>query len=275
MELKIKGRTEHGLYLVDPKEGEGRPGEKVLLPNRYVTDAMSRGESVRVFLYLDSDDRLVASTDEPLITLDEVSLLTVKQVSKIGAFLDWGLPKDLFMPFKEMTRHLQEKEQVLVRLYIDKSNRLAASMKKLYHYLSTDSPYTIGDEVEGRIYEFGHDFGTFVAVDDRYSAMLPKHEDMREHKIGDVIHARVFGVKKDGKLDITTKKKIKEQISSDADVVLEILDSYAGVLPFTERAGAEVIFRETGLSKNAFKRAVGRLYKERKIIVDDGVIRRA
>lgn len=269
-ELTIKDKTDFGLYLIDPDA----PRERVLLPNRYVTEDMSPGKGIRVFLYLDSEDRIVAATDEPLITLDNVALLRVKQISKIGAFLDWGLPKDLFMPFKEMTRRLDEGDEILVRLYTDKSGRLAASMKKLYPHLSTDSPYEAGDEVTGRIYEFGHDFGTFVAVDDKYSAMLPRHEDMRDKKIGDIIHARVIKVKSDGKLDITTKKNINDQIDSDADTVLEVLDSYAGVLPFTEKADAEVIFRETGLSKNAFKRAVGRLYKKGAVTIDKGTVRK-
>ena len=289
--LTVLEKTDFGVYLAEGKDEESgaggtgsdgpgqnrrRPGtqEKVLLPKRYVTDGMRIGEEVPVFLYMDSEDRPVATTEEPYITMDQVSLLTVKEVTKVGAFLDWGLSKDLFLPYKEMTGRIHANDQVLVRLYRDKSGRLAASMKKLYPLLSGNSPYQAGDEVEGRIYEFGHDFGTFVAVDDQYSAMVPKHEDMREHKIGDVIKARVTGVKEDGKLDLTTKKKIREQMDDDAATVMGVIDSYAGVLPFTEKAGAEVIFRETGLSKNAFKRAVGRLYKQRKISLEGGKIRK-
>ncbi len=286
--LEVIEQTDFGVYLAqrkaaveeeqersedhrNPKKRGGQ--DKVLLPKRYVADGLSIGDEVRVFLYMDSEDRPVATTEEPYITLDQVRLLAVKEVAKVGAFLDWGLPKDLFLPYKEMTERIHEGDEVLVRLYQDKSGRLAASMKKLYPLLTGDSPYQTGDEVEGRIYEFGHDFGTFVAVDDRYSAMVPKHEDLREHRIGDVIRARVTGVKEDGKLDLTTKKKIREQMDDDAETVMEVIASYAGVLPFTEKAGAEVIFRETGLSKNAFKRAVGRLYKQRRISLEGGKIR--
>ena len=271
--LEIVEQTDFGVYLAEGKAAGGKKQEKVLLPKRYVTDDMGIGSEVRVFLYKDSEDRPVATTEEPHITLDQVRLLAVKEVAKVGAFLDWGLQKDLFLPYKEMTERVHAGDEVLVRLYVDKSGRLAASMKKLYPLLSSDTPYQAGDEVEGLIYEFGHDFGTFVAVDDRYSGMVPKHEDLRKHKIGDVIQMRVTGVKEDGKLDLTTKKKIREQMDDDAATVMEVIESYAGVLPFTEKAGAEVIFRETGLSKNAFKRAVGRLYKQRKISLEGGKIR--
>ena len=130
----------------------------------------------------------------------------------------------------------------------------------------------VGERVDK--HEFGHDFGTFVAVDDQYSAMLPKHEDVSYLKLGDVITAEVMGVKEDGKLDISMRKKAYMQMGDDAEKILDILDSYAGVLPFTEKASPEIIFRETGLSKAAFKRAVGRLYKERKITINDGKIRK-
>ena len=207
--------------------------------------------------------------------LDEFALLEVKEVTRIGAFLDWGLEKDLFLPYKEMTGRIDAGDEVLARLYIDKSNRLCASMKGVYHLLKKDSPYKTGDDVEGRVYEFGHDYGTFVAVDDMYSAMIPKHEDTSHLRIGDVISARVTGVKEDGKLDITLREKAHVQMDADAEKLMEIIDSYAGVLPFTEKATPEVIARETGLSKAAFKRAVGRLYKERRITLEGGKIRKA
>ena len=267
--LTIKRKSDYGLYLADDK------GEEVLLPVRYVTDEMKTGEELKVFLYLDSEDRPVATTDEPLITMDRIAALKVQDVNKVGAFLDWGLPKDLFLPYGQMTAKVNPGDEILVRLYADKSGRLAASMKGLYHYLSLNPPYEAKDEVSGRIYEFGHDYGTFVAVDDKYSAMIPRHEDTRNLRIGDVISARVTSVKEDGKLDITMKKKIDEQMDEDADKVMSVIESYAGVLPFSEKASPEVIFRETGLSKAAFKRAVGRLYKNRLITITEGKIRKA
>ncbi len=213
-------------------------------------------------------------TIEERLRSGEAVVLTVKEVNRIGAFLDWGLPKDLFLPYKEMTKDLHAGEQILVRFYIDKSGRPAASQRKLYPLLKTGGPYRIGDEVQCRIYEFGHDFGTFAAVDDCYSAMIPRHEDTRGLSIGEVVTARVTGIKEDGKLDISLRGKAYTELSGDAEKLWSILDSYGGVLPFTEKAEPEVIMRETGLSKAAFKRAIGHLYKEKRITLTDGVIRR-
>lgn len=270
--LKIVKKVEFGVYLA---EQENAPQEeRVLLPKKQVPEGSSSGDEIEVFLYKDSKDRMIATTTIPKITLNHIAVLQVKEIGKIGAFLDWGLEKDLFLPYREMSRRVQEEDEILVRLYIDKSQRLCASTKGIYEYLSTNSPYKIGDEVEGRIYEFGHDFGTFVAVDDKYSAMIPKHQDTSYLKLGDVVTAEVTGVKEDGKLDLSLRKKAYLQMDDDAQKVMAILDSYAGVLPFTEKATPEIIFRETSLSKAAFKRAVGRLYKERKITINDGKIRK-
>lgn len=206
--------------------------------------------------------------------MGEVAALTVESVQKIGAFLDWGLEKDLFLPYKEQIGKVQAGDNILVRLYIDKSHRLCASMKGLYDMLETDSLYQRGDMVHGRVYEFGNDFGTFIAVDDKYSAMIPRHEDCSFLRIGDSIEARVSGVKPDGKLDLTLREKAYMQMDKDAELVLQALDEYAGVLPFNDKASPEVIMREMKMSKNAFKRAVGRLYKERKVEITDKSIRR-
>ncbi len=243
------------------------------MPFRQVPKELKIGDKVRVFVYKDSKDRIIATTNEPKLTLGSYGVLRVKEVSKIGAFLDWGLEKDLFLPFKEMRKKVQLEDEVLVTLYIDKSQRLCASMKGLYHLLSTDSPYKKDDMVTGRVYEFSDNFGAFVAVDDKYSARIPNHEDYSFLRIGDIIDAKVVSVKPDGKLDLTIREKAYIQMDADAEKLLELLKSYAGVLPFTEKASPEVIKRETGLSKNAFKRAAGHLYKERKIDISDGKIR--
>lgn len=246
--------------------------EAVLLPKNEAT-GLKVGEKVNVFIYRDSDDRVIATKKTPAILLNQVKPLMVKEVNKVGAFLDWGLSKDLFLPYKEMLRKVKEGDTILVKLYIDKSNRIAASMKDLWKLLSTNSPYQRGDVVKGRVYELGKDFGTFVAVDDKYSAMLPKFEKTKKLSIGDEIMARVIAIKEDGKIDITMREDAYKEIESDSEIILKLLNEYAGVLPFTEKASPEVILRETGLSKNAFKRAVGHLYKERKIIIQNSAIR--
>ncbi len=268
--LQIIKKVEFGVYLAEDKGSE----EKVLLPVKQVPKKARIGDEIEVFLYRDSKDRMIATTAKPLITMGQIAPLTVKEVTKIGAFLDWGLEKDLFLPYKEMTEKVQKDQEVLIRLYTDKSNRLCGSMKKIYDQLKTNSPYQIGDEVVGRIYEFGHDFGTFVAIEDIYSGMIPKHEDVSKYHIGDCVNLRVTNVKEDGKLDVSLREKSYVQMEDDAETLLSLIDAYAGVLPFTEKASPEVIKRETGLSKAAFKRAIGRLYKERKIDLSDGKIRR-
>lgn len=268
--LKIEKLTDIGAYLIDekaPKEAH------VLLPKKQLPEDAAIGDEIRVFLYKDSKDRPIATVNTPLITKGQVAVLSVKEVNKIGAFLDMGLERDLFMPYKEMNGRPEAGDEVLVRMYEDKSHRLSASMKGLYHLLSMNPPYVIGDQVSARIYEFGHDFGTYAAVDDKYSAMIPRHEDVSHLRIGDVISARVTNVKEDGKLDISLRGKAYEEIETDSEKILSLLREYAGVLPFTEKADPAVIKRETGLTKNAFKRAVGHLYKERLIDLSDGKIR--
>ena len=269
-ELTVVKKKDFGIYLAENPQDEVR----VLLPAKQVPAETKIGDKLKVFLYKDSSDRLIATTNEPKLAIGELAVLTVKEIGKIGAFLDWGLEKDLFLPFKEMTQKVQSGDEVLVTLYIDKSQRLCASMKGIYNLLSKESPYQKDDTVTGRVYEFSDNFGTFVAVDDRYSARIPKFEDHSFLKVGDVIEAKVVSVKPDGKLDLTIREKAYIQMDSDAEKILELLESYAGVLPFSEKASPEVIKRETGLSKNAFKRAIGHLYKERKVDLSDGKIRR-
>ena len=268
-ELYCVKRVDFGVYLSEEKTSD----ERVLLPIKQVPPDVRIGEKIRVFLYRDSKDRLIATTNEPKLAIGGLAPLAVREVGKIGAFLDWGLEKDLFLPFKQMVGRVKPKDEILVTLYIDKSGRLCASMRGLYELLEKDSPYQKGDTVEGRVYEFSDNFGAFVAVDDRYSARIASSEDHSFLRIGDVISAKVTEVKPDGKLDLTLREKAYIQMGADAEKLLELLESYGGVLPFTEKAEPDVISRETGLSKAAFKRAVGRLYRERKITLDGGVIR--
>lgn len=269
-ELEYIKRVDFGIYLAESQGAE----ERVLLPSKQVPEGAKLGDKIRVFLYKDSKDRLIATTNEPKLTMGQFAPLEVKECGKIGAFLDWGLEKDLFLPYKEMTMKVQAKDEVLVTLYIDKSSRLCASMRGLYDLLSKESPYKKDDMVSGRVYEFSDNFGCFVAVDDKYSARIPRHEDTSYLRVGDIIEAKVTEVKEDGKLDLTLREKAYIQMDADSEKIMELLDSYAGVLPFSEKASPEVIKRETGLSKNAFKRAIGHLYKERKIDLSDGKIRR-
>lgn len=266
--LQIIKRVDFGVYLSD---GTGSD-ERVLLPKKQISEQAQRGDEVEVFVYRDSKDRLIATVHTPKLTLHNVARLRVAQVAKVGAFLDWGLEKDLLLPYKEQTKRVAEGEECLVALYIDKSDRLCATMN-VYPYLDMDSPYAKEDRVSGTVYEISENFGAFVAVDDKYSGLIPKKELYGSIKIGDVIQARITGVKEDGKLDLSVREKAYLQIETDAQKVMDIIQSFDGVLPFTDKASPEVIRRETQMSKNEFKRAVGHLLKEGKIQITERAIR--
>ncbi len=267
--LTVMRQVDFGVYLAMPE----CPEERVLLPRKQVLEGLQVGEELEVFLYKDSKDRLIATTTTPKLMLGGLALLTVKEVTKIGAFLDWGLEKDLFLPFRQQTRKVHAGEECLVGLYTDKSERLCATMN-VYEYLHTDSPYQRGDQVTGRVYQISENFGAFVAVDDYYSGLIPKKEFFGQAQVGDLVNVRVTGVKPDGKLDLSMREKGYLQINEDAEAVMEVIEEYDGVLPFTDKASPEVIKRECSLSKNAFKRAVGHLLKEGRIEITEKSIRK-
>ena len=264
--LFIVKSVEFGVYLAEDMHADTK--HQVLLPAKQVPAGKKDGDKIEVFIYKDSQDRLIATTNEPKLTVGEVGLLKVKQVTKIGAFLDWGLEKDLLLPYHEQTTRIFEGQECLVAVYVDKSSRLCATMK-VYHYLSTRTPYVTGDSVKGRVYEISDRFGVFVAVDDKYSALIPAREASGKYRPGEVLDLRVSEVKEDGKMNVTDRQKAYIQINEDAESVLSIIEEFAGVLPFDDKASPEVIKREFGLSKNAFKRAVGHLLKEGKIEIKD------
>lgn len=267
--LQVVKQVEFGVYLGDGADS----AEKVLLPKKQVPEQARTGDEIEVFVYRDSKDRLIATTQMPKLTLHGVARLRVAQVGQVGAFLEWGLEKDLLLPFREQTRKVAEDEECLAALYIDKSDRLCATMN-VYPYLSTESPYGKEDRVSGTVYEISDNFGAFVAVDDQYSGLIPKKELYGAVRIGDVIQARVTDVKEDGKLNLSIREKAYLQIGKDAQKVMEVIDSFDGALPFTDKASPEVIRRELQMSKNEFKRAVGHLLKEGKIQITERAIRR-
>ena len=261
--------VDFGVYLAESQDE--KEAERVLLPKKQVPEGAKAGDELEVFIYRDSSDRPIATVKEPKAQLGKTAVFRVSEVGKIGAFLDWGLEKDLLLPFREQTHKVRQGEEVLVAVYLDKSSRLCATMK-VYHYLKTSSPYVIGDEVEGRVYEISDNFGVFVAVDNEYSGLIPRQEAQATYHVGDVLKLRVTAVKEDGKLNLTAQKKAYLQMEEDAEAVFSVIEEFAGVLPFDDKASPEVIKREFGLSKAAFKRAAGHLLKEKKIEIRDGRI---
>ncbi len=274
-ELEIVRATENGVYLSDPAENErgGRAPEdlavqRVLLPRNQTPKNAQPGMRLTVFLYKDSEDRPIATTTIPPITLGSTAMLPVKEVTKIGAFLSWGLAKDLLLPFKEQIVRVKEGDSVLVALYIDKSGRLCAT-SKVYDYLRTDSDYKANDSVTGIVYEIIESFGAYVAVDNRYSAMIPNQELFSPLHPGDIVTARVRKVLADGKLTLSLREPAYRQLSDDAVLVYEKLTAAGGFLPYHDKTDPETIKEVFCLSKNAFKRAIGHLLKEGKITISN------
>lgn len=265
-ELTAVKAVDFGMYFSEEVDDT-----KVLLPKKEVPIDFKIGDKLELFLYRDSQDRLIATVRNPKIVVNETAVLRVKNVTKIGAFLDWGLEKDLFLPFKEQTTKLFENSEILVGMYVDKSDRLCATMK-VYKYLKSDSPYQKDDWVKARVYEISDRFGAYAAVDDKYSALIPTKEMTRDIRLNDVIEARVTGVREDGRLNLSVRDKAYLMIDKDADYIKYLINSYDGVLPFNDKASPEVIKRECNMSKNEFKRAVGHLLKKGEIVIGEKVI---
>ena len=265
--LEIVNQQDFGVYLAEQRDAPRE--ERVLLPRAQVPEGAGAGDHLEVFLYRDSSDRLIATTRTPRLCLGEVAVLRVAEVTRIGAFLDWGLEKDLFLPYREQTAKVKPQDEVLAALYEDKSGRLCATMK-VYPYLKHRAPYIVGDEVTGRVYETSNNFGVFVAVDDRYSALIPRKEAQASYRPGQILSLRVTGVREDGKLTVSARKKAYQQIGQDGEQVLDRIRDLGGTLPFDDKASPEVIADTFGLSKAAFKRAVGHLMKEGLLIKENG-----
>ena len=278
--LRVVKKTDFGVYLSDqgieadtsfvPDKKEVVDVPSILLPKAQAKD-LAMGDTVEVFIYKDSEDRPIATTAKPLLTMGSIARLTVKEVTNIGAFLDWSLAKDLFLPFKEQTFRVQKGDSVLVTLYIDKSSRLCATAK-VYNALPSNSPYQKEDQVSGTVYEIIDAFGAYVAVDDRYSALIPKKELFTTLKPGEKVNARVTKVQPDGRLVLSIREKSYLQMDTDCTLVYDALCKAGGFLPYHDKTSPDLIKAKFGLSKNAFKRAIGHLQKEGKLVIEeDGI----
>ena len=260
--LIIVKKVDFGVYLAENEETAET--DRVLLPKKQVPQDAEIGSEISVFIYRDSDDRMIATTTMPKIMLGQVAMLRVKEATKIGAFMDWGLEKDVLLPFKEQTRKVNAGEDVLCALYIDKSDRLAVTMN-VYEFLRTDSPYQKDDKARGTVYEMSKNFGAFVAVDDIYSGLIPVKEITSNLRIGDDVTVRITGIKEDGKLNLSLRDKAYLQLDTDGEFIMKYMDAHNGKIFFTDKADPELIKAEMQMSKNQFKRAVGHLMKAGKV----------
>lgn len=254
--LKIKRFASVGAFLnVDDSNDED-----VLLPKSQVPEGAKVGDEIEVMIYRDSRDRIIATTNRAKLEVGDMGHLMVVSQTEIGAFLDWGLEKDLFLPFAETVGALEKGKSYLVGVYLDKSDRLCATMK-VRDMLRTDSPYKVDDRVEGTIYSINRDIGAFVAVDDQYEGLIPTKEMIGVYEVGDPVQVRVTNVKEDGKLDLSLKDKGYVQMDKDGEKILEKLKENRGFLNLNDHSSPDQIRKELAMSKSGFKRAVGRLLK--------------
>ena len=266
--LEVIRETPIGVYLNAKSE---KSGEDILLPKNQVPAELKIGGEIEVFVYKDSEDRIIATVKKPKLTIGELAVLKVAETTGIGTFLDWGLEKDLLLPFKEQERELKKDEECLVGLYVDKSGRLCATMK-LYNLLISSSPYKNNDRVRGTIYSYNPQFGYFVAVDNKYHGLILNKEIYGSCAIGDRVEARIKKVRADGKLELGIREAAYEEIEGDAQRISEKLKLNNGKLRLNDNSPPETIRAELNMSKKAFKRAVGRLIKEGAVkITDEGI----
>lgn len=263
-ELKVDKIIKAGALLKDAE------GEKVLLPIEEIENEKN-GDIIKVFLYNDSRGKVLATKTMPKITLGKIAHLEVKEITKIGAFLDWGLEKELFLPFKEQICKLDRGRSYLVALYIDKTGRLCSTMK-IRDYLRTDSKYKENDKVSGVVYNIVDDIGAFVAIDNIFEALLPKDQKRGVVAVGEPIRVRVSSVKSDGRLNLSQRERGHLELDKDAELIFDVLEDYEGFLPYNDKSDPDDIQDMFCMSKSAFKKAVGRLLKENKIVFfKDGI----
>ncbi len=266
--LRVIRKSPIGLYLNSITDERG---EDILLPNNQVPSGIEVGDDIEVFVYKDSDDRVISTMKKPKLTIGEISALKVVAITKIGAFMDWGLEKDLFLPFREQVGVVVKDGTYLVALYIDNSSRLCATMN-IYNLLSSESPYKVNDRVQGTVYSISKELGAFVAVDNKYQGLIPKKELYGTFKEGDRIEVRIKRVRQDGKLELSVRNEAHNEIEKDAQNILERLKLNGGTLHLNDSSSPEQIKAELNISKAAFKRSVGRLLKEGTIeITSDGL----
>ena len=268
--LKAARTTEFGFFLSDDK------GNEVLLPNAYVSDELKLEDEIDVFIYRDSENRIVATTLKPYVELDEFAYLKVNQVNKFGAFLDWGLPKDLMVPFSEQKERMEEGSSYIIFMFMDESTeRLVATTNLNEFFYSDDIDVKQGDEVELLLYKMS-DLGMNAIVDNLYKGLIFKSDIHKDIRVGDRVRGYVKQVRNDGKIDLALEPiGYKDSIENTADMILSAINENDGLLLLTDKSTPEEISATLGISKKAFKRGLGYLYKKKKVKLFDGYVKLA
>lgn len=264
--LKVSRKVDFGLYLDGGDEGD------ILLPSRYVPKNARPGDELEVFIYLDQDERPVATTQKPFARVGEFACLEVAWINEFGAFLNWGLMKDLFCPFREQKRRMEIGSSYIVYVTVDEESYRMMATAKVERYLDKERPqYKHGDEVELLVWQ-KTDLGFKVIVDNRYSGLVYKDQIFRNIRTGERLRGYVDHVRQDGKIDITLQPTGRRHTEDFSDVLLEYLKNNNGRCNLGDKSPAELIADRFKVSKKTYKKAIGDLYRRRLIVITDAGI---
>lgn len=264
--LPVVKEVDFGVYL------DGGDGEEILLPKRYVPHGCKLGDELEVFIYLDQDERLVATTEKPLAKVGDFACLEVSWVNEYGAFLNWGLMKDLFCPFREQKRRMEIGERYIVHVHVDENSYRIVASAKVEHYLSTDfPPYHPGDEVDLLIWQ-KTDLGFKVIIDNNFAGLVYQDQVFKQIRTGERMRGYIAAVRPDGKIDVTLQPTGRRQTADFAETLLQYLETHQGFCDLGDKSDAEDIKRRFQVSKKVYKKAIGDLYKRRLIMIEkDGI----
>ncbi len=268
-DMRLKRFSTVGAYLIPVEENE----PEILLPKKYLKEDFKEDMLLEVFVYRDSEDRLVATTETPKLQLNEMAYLEVVAASEQGAFLDWGLEKDLFLPYREQKCEVEKGKRYLIAMYLDKSDRLCATMN-ISKYLVEESHYEIGQWVKGVVYNTHEIYGAYIAVENLYSGRIPLKELHEDLKIGQEVDVRITRIHEDGKLELSLKEKSYLQRDEDSQKIMSLLEQHNGLVKLSDNSDPELIKSMLQMSKKAFKRALGKLYKEGAIVIEENAIKK-
>jgi predicted RNA-binding protein (virulence factor B family) len=265
--LKVLKELDFGMYLDGADLGE------ILLPIRYVPKDAKIGDTLDVFIYLDSEDRIIATTEKPLASVGDFALLQVVQVNSTGAFLDWGLMKDLFLPFSEQRLKVEEGDWSMVHVYIDQhTNRIVASAKVEDFLDKTPHEFKVGDEVDAVLYT-KTDLGFKAIINNAYTGMVYNKDVFRKQERGKQIKAYIKQVREDKKIDLILDKPGREKVDEISTQILGKLREHGGFIPLMDKSPADDVYKMFGISKKTFKQAIGGLYKARLITLEENGIK--
>ena len=265
--LTVARQTLNGMYLVDDQNNE------VLLPNAYILEGLRIGDKIEVFVYNDSEDRIIATTLDPKIQLHEFAFLRVKQLNKFGAFMDWGLNKDLLVPFSNQASRMEEGKSYIVFLDQDsKTKRLVGTTRFNKVFKNALCTLKEGDEVEVLVFSFT-EMGANVIVDNQYKGLIYKNEIFQKLEIGDRLQAYIKTIREDFKIDLRLKKDGYSHIEPDAMTILEKLKQEGGFIKLTDKSDPQEIIDKLQMSKKTFKKSLGFLYKNRLVILEENGFR--